>query len=58
MHPWYVRDDFLTHEKTASAENMIYYNMGMDGIFSEFTHTTQQTFLDAAQTTTSDLFIQ
>ena len=56
MHPWYVRDDFLTHEKTASAENMIYYNMGMDGIFSEFTHTTQQTYLDAAQK--SNLFIQ
>ena len=58
MHPWYVRDDFLTHEKTASAENMIYYNMGMDGIFSEFTHTTQQTYLDAAQKSTPDLFIQ
>lgn len=44
IHPWYVRDDFLEHADNAIDENLIYFNKHMDGIFSEFPHTTLQTF--------------
>lgn len=40
IHPWYVRDDFLSYADNAIDENLIYFNKNMDGIFSEFPHTT------------------
>lgn len=57
IHPWYVRDDFLDHTSNAFDENMLYYNMGVEGIFSEFTHTTQQTY-DKAGPRTNDVYVK
>lgn len=44
IHPWYVRDDFLEHADNAIDENLIYFNKNFEGIFTEFPHTTLQTF--------------
>ena len=54
IHPWYVRDDFLEHTDNAFSENMLYFNMKFEGIFSEFPHTTLQTYLNALETARSE----
>ena len=44
VHPWYVRDDFLEFSKTPQDENLLFFNTGVNGIFTEFPHMTVQVY--------------
>lgn len=46
VHPWYIRDDFLTVGSDAYEENRKFYEVGLDGVFTEYPHTTYQLFLE------------
>jgi glycerophosphoryl diester phosphodiesterase len=46
VHPWYIRDDFLTVGANAYEENRKFYEVGLDGVFTEYPHTTYQLFLE------------
>jgi hypothetical protein len=47
VHPWTLKDDFLIHTTNPIKENMLYMNMGVDGIFTEFPHVSVATFNNA-----------
>ena len=40
IHPWYVRDDILDHTDNPVKENLLYFDLKMNGIFTEFPHLT------------------
>lgn len=40
VHPWTMRDDNLYYMDTPTEEIMLYINKGVDGLFTEFPHTT------------------
>jgi len=44
VHPWYVRNDFLTYKPTVFEENKLYYDLRVDAIFTEFPEGTVTTF--------------
>jgi glycerophosphoryl diester phosphodiesterase len=49
IHPWYVRDDILDHTNNPIEENIFYFNMGVNGIFTEFPHLTLTVFNELIQ---------
>jgi len=44
IHPWYVRDDILDHTDDPIKENLLYFDLKMNGIFTEFPHLTVSVF--------------
>lgn len=40
VHPWTMRDDHLVYMDSAVEETMLYITKGIDGLFTEFPHTT------------------
>ena len=44
MHPWYIRDDMLQWASNPYQEAKLYYDLKLDGLFTEFPHTTLTTF--------------
>ena len=44
VHPWTLRDDELLYRDNSAAENALYFNKGVDGIFTEFVSTTWNVF--------------
>eukprot|EP00356_Strombidium_inclinatum_P003810 CAMPEP_0170494128 /NCGR_PEP_ID=MMETSP0208-20121228/14464_1 /TAXON_ID=197538 /ORGANISM="Strombidium inclinatum, Strain S3" /LENGTH=314 /DNA_ID=CAMNT_0010770137 /DNA_START=127 /DNA_END=1068 /DNA_ORIENTATION=+ len=44
MHPWYVRNDFLSYKQDVFEENKIYFDKHIDGIFTEFPEDTVSTY--------------
>lgn len=44
VHPWTLRDDDLKYTSTPADEVALYWNKGVDGIFTEFVHTTFTVF--------------
>jgi len=44
VHPYVLQDDMLLHSDNAIKEHEIWYNKGVDGIFTEFPETTLQSF--------------
>eukprot|EP00352_Strombidinopsis_acuminata_P004177 CAMPEP_0176394332 /NCGR_PEP_ID=MMETSP0126-20121128/42481_1 /TAXON_ID=141414 ORGANISM="Strombidinopsis acuminatum, Strain SPMC142" /NCGR_SAMPLE_ID=MMETSP0126 /ASSEMBLY_ACC=CAM_ASM_000229 /LENGTH=90 /DNA_ID=CAMNT_0017766461 /DNA_START=802 /DNA_END=1074 /DNA_ORIENTATION=- len=44
VHPWTMRDDNLYYMDTSIEETMLYIHKGVDGLFTEFPHSTLQLF--------------
>ena len=44
VHPYTLRDDSLTYTSTPAQETALYFNKGVDGIFTEFVQTTYSLF--------------
>jgi len=40
VHPWTMRDDHLVYMDSAIEETLLYLTKGVDGLFTEFPHTT------------------
>lgn len=45
VHPYFVQDDFLVFTNNAVDENLVYWNKGVDGMFTEFPETTLHSYL-------------
>ncbi len=44
VHPYVIQDDNLQYSDNAITENHAYIQKGVDGLFTEFPHTTYETF--------------
>ena len=40
VHPWTLKNDRLVFKKTAAAEHQLFVEKGVDGVFTEFPHST------------------
>ena len=44
VHPWTLREDALTFTTNAADEHKLYFDKGVDGVFTEFVSTTYGIF--------------
>ena len=44
VHPYTLKDDSLTYKSNAFAETELFVDNGIDGVFTEYPHTTYELF--------------